>query len=577
MASQPTTLRRHGLRLAWHALLFCLVSLLLLVACNGVDREASLPFDPPLLKNRDTDDVIEHIYGPYELPFEVTGLAPKGGFVGYSFFAGPEESIEIALQAVDSKSAQLAFALYGPRSSSGVWGESLLERESSDGSAVARSKVTESGRYLILLGALERSDQVFSLAVSCADNCSGTLPSTCPVIECAKACPLGFVLDSQGCETCTCLAQCVTEFDCPDGMICGSDYVCVDECQCNQPLNEVCGANGVTYANPCEASCAGVPVVADRACATQCGELPCDLSCSNGNATGPDGCPLCECASNCASCSAEWRPVCSMNGRTFANDCVARCQGEIIAYVGSCRGECAPIHCSLDCPAGFAADPTGCPTCQCAEPSLCVDQGRFCGSDGVTYTSACAADALAVSVVFEGSCPSSQCSSSADCPLGTGCVTPQMGANCLPNAGCLGLCVRDQTCDPVTPGSCPVGYGCINGKCRAPCSCSEIFDPVCGVDGLTYDNACVATCANTPIAKGGLCCEAIDCALDCPMGFALDKNECPSCLCLAQAACDCSNVESPVCAFSPDGNVLTYQNRCWAECDGFLDILDGPC
>ena len=31
------------------------------------------------------------------------------------------------------------------------------------------------------------------------------------------------------------------------------------------------------------------------------------------------------------------------------------------------------------------------------------------------------------------------------------------------------------------------------GKC--PCMCSEVYDPVCGKDGETYENICEAECA----------------------------------------------------------------------------------
>jgi len=47
-------------------------------------------------------------------------------------------------------------------------------------------------------------------------------------------------------------------------------------------------------------------------------------------------------------------------------------------------------------------------------------------------------------------------------------------------------------------------------------SCSDIFDPVCGCNGGTYDNPCLATNARANIRSYGSCPTSCDTTSDCP-------------------------------------------------------------
>lgn len=86
-------------------------------------------------------------------------------------------------------------------------------------------------------------------------------------------------------------------------------YVLERGCFCGYDRNPVCGKDGKTYSNECDAECYGVDVVCK-------GECPCQAICA---------------------CTQQYAPVCSYGQVTYGNSCEAKCDN-------------AEIECDQKCP-----------------------------------------------------------------------------------------------------------------------------------------------------------------------------------------------------------------------------------
>jgi hypothetical protein len=141
-----------------------------------------------------------------------------------------------------------------------------------------------------------------------------------------------------------------------------------------------------------------------------------------------------------------------------------------------------------------AADQTG----TCAKvPEFCTEQYQpVCGCDGKTYGNACAAAQASVSVAKHEACEA-EAQAEATAPS----VSIQEGELCgtrgVPGDCAEGLfCAFDNNCGADDRG----------GTCKPkPKVCTKIYSPVCGCDGQTHANACVAESNGTSVASQGPC------------------------------------------------------------------------
>jgi hypothetical protein len=226
------------------------------------------------------------------------------------------------------------------------------------------------------------------------------------------------------------------------------------------------------------------------------------------------------------------------------------------AVMSSCQSTCSAAKdcgsdefCSLAEGTCLSASALG--FCKPRPESCTRIEDPVCACDGKTYGNACLAAQAGLSVVSKGECQKS-CG----------------GAENI-------ACPEGQYCD-LAAGAC--GTTGASGTCKqAPDSCPDLQgSPVCGCDGKTYDNACLAAAAKTSVLATGAC--ACDATRPCPDGHycAYASGAClgasPSGTCQPKPT-SCPGVTSKVCGC--DGK--TYDNGCAAGQAGTSIAAMGEC
>ncbi|MBN2694923.1 hypothetical protein JXR93_09695 [bacterium] len=308
----------------------------------------------------------------------------------------------------------------------------------------------------------------------------------------------------------------------------------------------VCGVDGVTYTNKCDADDAGVAVAYSGKC-----ESPTECA---SNEDCPEGF-ICQPLLGCYI-DVNGELVCPTGGQcvpqeeecVIASDCKGvlniECEGahwecQEGECVQECGSVCPEIDCLLFCENGFKKDDNGCEICECNEVISCM--------------------------------------SDSDCPEGFECQI----VNCIDSderSNCIGgnICIKKQIECEIN-SDCARGEVCVDGFCKEDiCSCPEIYAPVCGENGITYGNACYASCDNVIVLHEGECesprCDSND---DCEVGLQCIDGVCINYFCPSecQANSDCEEgfFCQPINCLSADGNSGTVcspiEDICYSDRD----------
>uniref|UniRef100_A0A673LK35 Agrin n=1 Tax=Sinocyclocheilus rhinocerous TaxID=307959 RepID=A0A673LK35_9TELE len=343
-----------------------------------------------------------------------------------------------------------------------------------------------------------------------------------------------------------------SEVTCSFGSTCiqssdGLSAKCMCPLSCeNVPKHVVCGSDGLDYQSECELHM--------KACATQ----------KNIRVHHQGRCDPCSDTLNSLSVACRVNPK-TYKQFTFAPadscppDSTPICASDGHTYYSECQMERTALQNNLELKkvsSGSCKENGGCPN-GCKFNAMCLlENGEFqCSCDPIqcdgTYKPLCGKDGK----TYPNDCERKleECRTETDIPIKQQGPCGECG-----ELGNVFLCRESmETCSDESCNNCSFGAICDaqTGRCVCPKGCLETRQPVCGSDGMTYENECklnVEACTKQldlrVVAHGE--CKTCGSTV-CSWGARCVQNQCECQQCTGQPV-------KPVCG--SDGN--TYNNDC---------------